>query len=91
MNFGKKNVLTALVGAIAFEGIRALVTSKSFRTAAVQTLAKGMQVSDKIKSNLEDVKEDAQDLYEEAKDEARAQKAQEELAVGTEVKEASEE
>lgn len=91
MIFGKKKVLTAVIGAIAYEGIRAIVKSKSFRTAAVQTLAKGMEVSDKLKANIEDVKEDAQDLYEEAKEEARNKKVQEAIVVTAEAQEVSEE
>ena len=91
MIFGKKKVLTAVVGAIAYEGIRAIVKSKSFRAATVQPLAKGMEVSDKLKANIEDVKEDAQDLYEEAKEEARNKKVQEAIVITAEAQEVSEE
>lgn len=91
MIFGKKKVLTAVIGAVAYEGIRAIVKSKSFRTATVQTLAKGMEVSDKLKANIEDVKEDAQDLYEEAKEEARNKKVQEAIVITAEAQEVSEE
>ncbi len=91
MNFGKKNVLTAIAGLIAYEGVRAIVKSKSFRQATVQTLAKGMEVTDKIKANIEDVKEDAQDLYEEAKEEARNKKIQEAIVITAEAEEVPEE
>lgn len=91
MNISRNKILAALVGAVAYEGIRTLVKSKSFRTATVQTLAKGMEVTDKIKANFEDVKEDAQDLYEEAKEEARIKKAQEAIVITAEAEEAAEE
>ena len=44
-------------------------TSKCARKIAVKGLATGMQVKDNIKTGWENVKEEATDLYEEAKEE----------------------
>ena len=46
------------------------VTSKCARKIAVKGLACGMQTRDNIKAGWENIKEEANDIYEEAKQEA---------------------
>ena len=48
-------------------------TSKCARKVAVKGMAAGMQVKDNIKTGWENVKEEAADIYEEAKEEIAAQ------------------
>lgn len=55
-------------------GVKAL-KSKSAKKLAVAALAKGMEVQDSAKATFATIKEDAQDLYAEAKTQA-AQDAQ---------------
>lgn len=65
--FVKKNLLLLAGGALIGEGIRSLSRNKSVRDAAVKTLAKGMVAGDKVKQSVTRFKEDAVDLFEEAK------------------------
>lgn len=53
-------VLTATVGV-------KIATSQIVRQAAVTTLAKGMEIKDEATCAIESLKEDAQDIYAEAK------------------------
>ena len=48
-------------------------TSKCARKIAVKSMAAGLQVKDNIKSGWDNVKEEANDIYEEAKEEAASQ------------------
>lgn len=66
LKMGKKNWIMLLAGAAAVEGLRIAAKSNKTRELAVKGLAKGMQVSDYVKANVENLKEDAQDLYAEA-------------------------
>ena len=55
-------------------------TSKCARKIAVKSMAAGMQTRDNIKAGWESIKEEAEDLYEEAKEEAAAKEAEVEAA-----------
>lgn len=64
--------LWAFVGGIAAGlALKPIVTSKCVRKAAVGVVAKGMEMKDGAKSACEQIKEDAQDVYAEAKSKAR--------------------
>lgn len=65
--FKKKLFWTFVAGAAAAEGLRKVVKADTTRKLVVKGLAKGMQVSDNIKENVENLKEDAQDVYAEAR------------------------
>ena len=78
MKMNKKNWLIALAGAAAAEAVRVVASSKKTRELAVKGLAKGMRVSDRVKENMNNLKEDAQDLYAEAKMESKVQTVKEE-------------
>lgn len=73
LKMGKKNWIMLLAGAAAAEGLRVVAKSKKTREIAVKGLAKGMQVSDCVKANVENLKEDAQDLYAEAQQQKNAE------------------
>lgn len=59
------------IGVGAFAG-GLFVTSKCARKIAVKSMAVGMQTRDNIKAGWENVKEEANDIYEEAKEEVAA-------------------
>lgn len=59
----------AVVGMLGLEVAR----SETARHLAVRTLAKGMMVKDSISEKLNNVKEDAEDIYAEAKATAQAE------------------
>lgn len=55
-------------------------TSKCARKIAVKSLACGMQTRDNIRAGWNNIKEEANDLYEEAKEEAAEKEAVEEIS-----------
>ena len=59
------------IGVGAFAG-GLFVTSKCARKIAVKGMAAGMQTRDNIKAGWDNVKEEANDIYEEAKEEVAA-------------------
>lgn len=65
-----KKVLTFLGGAVAATiGVK-ILKSAPVRKAAVKTMAGGMKLRDNAMSAFEGLKEDAQDLYQEARAES---------------------
>jgi len=63
-----KKVLTFIVGTAAGLILPPIVKSKTARKAAVCVTAKSMQLKDDARSAFETIKEDAQDVYAEAKE-----------------------
>jgi len=66
--FAKKKVLTFVAGTAAGLILPPIVKSKAARKAAVTVTAKGMQLKDDARSAFETIKEDAEDVYAEAKE-----------------------
>lgn len=68
--FAKKKVWAFVGGVAAGLILPPLVKSKTARKAAVSVVAKGMNLKDDAKTAYESIKEDAQDVYAEAKQKA---------------------
>ena len=67
-----KKVLTFVVGTAAGLILPPIVKSKTARKAAVSVTAKTMQLKDDAQSAFETIKEDAEDVYAEAKEKNEA-------------------
>lgn len=69
--FKKQCVLCVLGGAVA--GVLGLKVVKSTKTRqiAVKTLAKGLQAKDCVEEHIANFREDAEDIYAAAKEEAK--------------------
>jgi hypothetical protein len=65
-------LLAFIGGAVAAVIAPKVLKSNCVRKAAVRAVAKGMQLQDSAVSAFEEIREDAQDIYCEAKDRARA-------------------
>lgn len=67
---GRKKLWAFVGGVAAGLVLPPLVKSKTARKAAVSVVAKGMGIKDDAKAACEAIKEDAQDVYAEAKQKA---------------------
>ena len=68
--FARKKVWTFVGGIAAGLVLPPLVKSKTARKAAVSVVAKGMSLKDEAQAACESIKEDAQDVYAEARQKA---------------------
>ncbi|WP_317854213.1 DUF6110 family protein [Chakrabartyella piscis] len=73
--FKKDCVWCFLGGAVAGILGAKVAKSKKTRTAVVKTVAKGLMAKDTVEATVADLREDVEDLYESAKDEAKKAKA----------------
>ncbi|MCR4559346.1 MAG: hypothetical protein K5685_04655 [Bacteroidales bacterium] len=69
-NISKTSVF--FLGALAGIAVVALLKSKTVQKGCAKLLAAGQQLKDEAQAFVETVKEDAQDMEEEAKQEAKA-------------------
>ena len=68
MDFLKNKKLWAFIGGVATTTLLpAILKSKPAHNVAVSAVAKSMEVKDDTKARVESVKEDASDIYAEAK------------------------
>jgi len=65
-----KKAITFIGGIVAGLALPSIVKSKTMKKAAVQVVAKSLYIKDEAKSACEAIKEDAQDVYAEAKKKA---------------------
>lgn len=69
MSFWKSKELWTFVGGIALTTVvPAILKSKPAHNVAVSAVAKSMEIKDDTQTRVASVKEDAQDIYEEAKE-----------------------
>ncbi|MDR3287829.1 MAG: DUF6110 family protein [Peptococcaceae bacterium] len=71
-----KKVRTFAVGLAAGLALPLIVNSKTTRKVAVSGVAKGLKIKEDAQAALESIKEDAQDVYAEAKQQRTAGSAE---------------